>query len=140
MIELPAYNSYLSKSLYIKGLQCHKALWLLKYRPELKDEVSESQQAAFDSGTGVGVLAQQLFPGGIEVPYDGLSASEQVARTQGLMDGGISAIYEATFSYDGLYCKVDILGSDGWELHEVKASAECKAVHLEDTQFINQSA
>ena len=27
-------NLYLSKSLFIKGLQCHKHLWLEKYQPE----------------------------------------------------------------------------------------------------------
>ena len=63
----------LSKSLFIKGLQCHKCLHLNKYHPELKDEITPQLQAMFDSGTEVGILAQQLFPGGIEVPYEGLS-------------------------------------------------------------------
>lgn len=34
-------STYLSKSLFIRGLQCHKSLYLHKYHPELKDEVSE---------------------------------------------------------------------------------------------------
>ena len=37
------YNPYLSKTLYIKGCQCQKALWLKKYRPELADEISMEQ-------------------------------------------------------------------------------------------------
>jgi len=39
--------SYLSKTLFIKGLQCHKALYLHKYHPELKDEISPCQRGAF---------------------------------------------------------------------------------------------
>lgn len=127
-------NTYLSKSLYIKGLQCHKALWLQKYQPELKDKVTESQQASFDSGTDVGILAQQLFPGGVEVPYDGLTYSEQAARTQELITDGTTTIYEATFSFDSIFIKIDILhhGENGWELYEVKSSTGLKDVYLND--------
>lgn len=132
--ETAGCTPYLSKSLYIKGLQCHKALWLHKYQPELKDEVSESQQASFDSGTDVGILAQQLFPGGVEVPYDGLTPAEQIARTQELIADGTTTIYEATFSFDNIFIKVDILhhGKKGWELYEVKASTGLKDVYLND--------
>ena len=75
------YNPYLSKSLYIKGCQCPKALWLKKYHPELADEISAEQQALFDSGTNVGILAQQLFPDGVLIPYEGLSMAEQLTMT-----------------------------------------------------------
>ena len=130
----PNYNPYLSKSLYIKGLQCHKALWLQKYQPELKDEVSESQQAAFDSGTDVGILAQQLFPGGVEVPYEGLQHVEQLTLTQKLLWDNTEVIYEAAFAFEETFCKVDILSkaNDGLELYEVKSSTGCKDVYLND--------
>ena len=102
-------NTYLSKSRYILGLQCPKALWLNNYRPELKDEVSEAQEAVFQSGTDVGVLAQDLFPGGVEIPYDVLTHSEQLAQTRQALDDGVSTIYEAAFSHDGVFVKVDLL-------------------------------
>ncbi len=133
-IEPKRYSPYLSKSLYIKGLQCHKYLWLHKNKPELKDKISGSQQAAFDSGTDVGILAQRLFPGGAEVPYDGLTPAEQIAQTRQLIEDGVKTIYEATFSFDNIFCKVDILhhSDNGWELHEVKSSTGCKDVYLDD--------
>ena len=53
-----------SKSQFIRGLQCYKSLWLYKYKPELREEPDEAAQAIFDTGTEVGVLALQLFPGG----------------------------------------------------------------------------
>jgi hypothetical protein len=30
-------DSYLSKSLFVRGVRCHKSLYLRKYRPDLKD-------------------------------------------------------------------------------------------------------
>ena len=60
---------FLSKSQFTRGLQCHKSLWLLKNRPELRVEPDASLQARFDAGTGVGLLAQQLFPGGMALEY-----------------------------------------------------------------------
>ena len=57
----------LSKSRFQTGLQCPKALWLSVHRRELATPTSETQQWVFDQGSDVGRLAQQLFPGGIEV-------------------------------------------------------------------------
>jgi hypothetical protein len=127
-------NAYLSKSLFIRGLQCHKSLYLHKYRPELKDKVSEELEAIFASGQEVGLLAWQLFPGGVEIPYEGLSHSEQLARTSEEIQKGKGTIYEAAFSHEGVFVKVDILhkGSEGWEIYEVKFTSEVKIVHFDD--------
>lgn len=124
----------LSKSQYIRGRQCHKSLWLYNHRRDLRSVPSASQQAVFDSGTDVGNLAQLLFPGGIEVPYAGLSFDDQVTQTRQAMTDGVSTIYEATFIHDNLFVKVDILhrGADGWELYEVKSSTGCKEIYLDD--------
>src|SRR5271157_4247122 len=95
--------AYLSKSLFIRGLQCHKSLYLDRYQPELKDEVSEEKQAIFDSGIEVGKLARDLFPGGVEVPYEGLSLQEQLDMTAAEIQKGTQTIYEAAFSYDNVF-------------------------------------
>ena len=129
--------SYLSKTLFIKGLQCHKALYLHKYHPELKDEVSDAKEALFSSGRDVGVFAQQLFPGGVEIPYEGQSLSDQVKQTQSEIKKGTATIYEAAFGYKGAFCKVDILhkGKRGWEIYEVKSSTGMKDVYYDDVAF-----
>lgn len=128
---------YLSKSLFVRGLQCHKSLYLQKFRPELKDEVSEAQQRLFDVGNDTGLLAQQLFPGGVIVPYEGLSHSEQLAMTRNLIDQGVATIYEAAFSHNGVFVKADILhrGNGGWEIYEVKSSTSVKEYHLNDASI-----
>ena len=124
----------LSKSLYVKGLQCHKALWLHKYQPDLRDAESLTLQTTYAMGTDVGTLAQQLFPGGILVPFDGMAYDDQIAMTQEAIASGKRTIYEATFRYDGIFIKADILrkGRKGWELYEVKSSTGVKDVYLHD--------
>ncbi|HLA28627.1 MAG TPA: hypothetical protein VJZ49_12100 [Syntrophales bacterium] len=125
---------YLSKSLFVRGVRCHKSLYLHKYRPELKDEVSEETEKRFEAGYEIGDLAQGLFPGGLLVPYDGLSHAEQIEMTASLIAQGRKTIYEATFFYNGVFIKADIIhrGDDGWDVYEVKASTEVKDYHLDD--------
>jgi hypothetical protein len=113
---------HLSKSLYMTGLQCHKGLWLHKYQPDLKDEAPPEQESMFDFGAVVGRYAQELFPGGILIPYGDISHSQQIALTQEAITNGDSTIYEGAFSYNDVFVKADILhqGPAGWELYEVK--------------------
>ena len=47
----------LSKSQYIRGLQCHKSLWLYKNRPELRTAPDAAQESLFETGYQVGELA-----------------------------------------------------------------------------------
>lgn len=141
-------NTGLSKSLVLKGLQCHKALWLKKNPPDFHLAPRPELEARFAAGNEVGVLAQQLFPGGVEVPYEGLPFAAQLARTKQLIAKGCNVIYEASFSRGGVFVKVDILvrdesvgnsGGDGesWQIYEVKMGTSVKEVNLDDvaTQY-----
>ena len=65
----------LSKSSFIRGLQCHKSLYLNKYHQEVKDPLSLEQQQAFKRGHNVGDLAQNLFPGGVMAKTKSFSRS-----------------------------------------------------------------
>jgi hypothetical protein len=135
----PKPKLHLSKSLYMTGLQCLKALWLHKHQPGLKDEVSPEQKSMFDFAAEVGRYAQGLFPGGILVPYGDLSHSQQLAMTQDAISNGASSIYEGAFIYDNVFIKADILhlGPDGWELYEVKSSTSPKEQYLHDIAIQN---
>jgi hypothetical protein len=128
-------STYLSKSFFIRGLQCPKSLYLHKYHPELRDEISEEQEALFQTGFEVGKYAQQLFPGGIEIPYDETSHTSQLEMTRAEIEQGTDTLYEAAFSHDDVFLKVDILhkGQQGWEIFEVKSSTEIKDVYLDDS-------
>jgi hypothetical protein len=124
----------LSKSQFIKGLQCHKFLWLYRHRYELRTEPDASQQSIFDIGTDVGDLARQLFPGGYEIVYGSDKIDANVQKTRDLIDSGTETIYEASFIYEDILVMVDILhrGADGWEMYEVKSSASVKPLHVND--------
>ena len=125
---------FLSKSLYTRGLQCHKSLWLLKNRPELRAEPDAGLQARFDAGTQVGILAQQLLPGGVALEYSS-GITNNIGTTQKLIASGSKTIYEATFRHDNILAMIDILhkGPNGWELYEVKSSTETKDIFINDT-------
>lgn len=128
----------LSKSTYLYGCQCPKRLHLHKYRPELKNPLDERVQFVKDSGTSVGILAQQLFPGGVDAsPVDAYGYQEAVIKTQELIAAGVSIIYEAAFQYQGLLCVLDILVNEQgvWRAYEVKGAAGVKEQYLEDAAF-----
>ena len=57
----------ISKSLYIRGLQCPKSLWLYKKRPEFK--LSENKEVLFERGYEVGDLVKKLFNDGVEIEF-----------------------------------------------------------------------
>ena len=127
-------NAGLSKSLILKGMQCPKALYLVKNPPAFEFPPQPDLEAKFRVGHEVGSLAQQLFPGGVEVPFDGLSVAQQVEQTRQLMESGAPVIYEASFAFDGIFVRVDILVRDGeaWQIYEVKMSTSLKEVNLDD--------
>ncbi len=121
-------NAYLSKTLYMRGLQCPQSLWLDRKAPELRTVPTPDLVARWEAGTEVGRYAQLLFPGGVEVPYAGYTKEQQLGATKDLLAKGAQTIYEATFSFDGVLVRADILrkGKDGWELYEVKSASEVK--------------
>lgn len=123
----------LSKSRYIRGLQCHKSLWLYTHEPPELRKVSKSATASFQQGNEVGAQAHKIFPGGTFIEFDGVPFDVQIRETQKALKTS-KVIYEATFCYGGVLVKADIMRKVGrsWELYEVKASNDVKDVHLDD--------
>ncbi len=60
-------SSPISKSAFIKAEQCLKHFYLYKNHYYLRDSLSKEKQLIFKRGTDVGIFAQQLFAGGIDV-------------------------------------------------------------------------
>ena len=128
----------LSKSAFIRGMQCHKSLYLKKHHPELEDAVSEAQQMIFNKGTNVGLLAQKLFPGGVDLgKYIPNNFNKAFSETERLIREEQEVIYEAGFRFDNLMCYMDILVKrDGkYYAYEVKGSTSVKDVNLWDAAF-----
>ncbi len=127
----------LSKSQYIRGLQCHKSLWLYKNNPELRDTPDAQTESSFNIGYKVGDLAKELFPHGIEIEFDVSNFNGMIQQTKELILNGTKVIYEAAFSEDGIFAMADILVKNGdmWDMYEVKASTQVKDYHINDASI-----
>jgi hypothetical protein len=125
----------LSKSSFIRGVQCEKMLYLDKHRPELREDSSVSKKAIFEQGTTIGLLAQDFFKGGYDAsPEDYSRISKSLINTQKAIENGETIIYEATFEYNGLLSAIDILVKDNnqWKAYEVKSSTSVSETYIID--------
>ncbi|MFM7667296.1 MAG: DUF2779 domain-containing protein, partial [Bacteroidota bacterium] len=128
----------LSKSRFVSGNQCEKKLYFDLFRKDLKPEITEEQQALFNTGHHFGELAQRVFPEGIDATLDmNGNWSLAIERTKQWISEGIKTIYEATFSIPGGFAALDILhheNGERWAI-EVKSSTSVKEYHLTDASF-----
>lgn len=124
----------ISKSQYIRGLQCHKSLWLLKHKKDLLEKPDKATESLFATGHQVGEIAKQLFPNGIEIEFNGADFKGMLNRTAELIAQDTPIIYEASFSHNGIFVMADILvkNADVWDVYEVKASTSVKEYHRND--------
>jgi predicted RecB family nuclease len=124
----------LTKSKFIAGEQCLKRLYLLAHEPELGTQPVESDESIIEQGRQVGLLAQQMFPGGVTVECANREAA--IRETRELMDNlEIPAIFEGAFEHRGVFVRVDILQrrrDQRWRLIEVKSTVDVKDHHFAD--------
>jgi hypothetical protein len=129
--------NFLSKSSFIRGVQCERSFYLHKHHPSWRDRVSVEQKAKFNRGHRVGELAQRLFPGGklAYVPSAGRQAG--LARTAALIEQGATTLYEAAFEWQGVLVILDILHKrDGdWFAYEVKSSVRISETYELDASL-----
>lgn len=125
----------LSKTSYIKSVQCQKQLFLYKNHYHLKDPLSFEKRAIFSRGNKVGLFAQKLFPGGKDAtPKNPKDQKKWIENTNKFIDLGINVIYEAAFIYNDVFAAIDILvkKDDNWYAYEVKSSARITPVYISD--------
>ena len=93
----------ISKSKFVAGCQCVKRLYWQVHEPELGAEPDAADQAIMRQGHEVGMLARQLFPGGIEVRSD-RGLDQAICATRELVaNSAVSAIFEGVFQNDGMH-------------------------------------
>lgn len=153
----------LSKSDFMKFLQCEKYVWLYKHRKDLLEEVTEQQQAIFNLGFTVEEYAQKLFPGAnmqmevrgawkgapnVGTPSQGVSparapwkgAPNAGAPSQGVSKAGTSnARASSSNNANHLYARADIVTynpkTKTYDIYEVKAATDIKPEYLPDVAF-----
>jgi hypothetical protein len=123
----------LSKSTFLRGVQCQKSLALNAFHPDLRDPLDLATQFRMRQGIEVGMQARLRYPGGSvgRVPD---SFTDSLERTQEFIASGVPVIYEAAFEEQGVRIVADILERTltGWRLIEVKSNTEAKLEHRWD--------
>ena len=130
---MPSPRPYLSKSRLISAWQCPKKLHLEKHHKDL-GIITPKMESAFAGGHQVGDIAQKLYGTEQSIEID-FNFKTMVAATRRLIENGADfPIFEATFRYENVLVRADVLipDGDGWHVIEVKASTSVKDVHVLD--------
>ena len=132
----------ISKTDFMRGMQCPKMLWLDAHRAELK-KIPPATQERLDRGNEFGDKAMAMFGPYAEVTTyfpntKYLDKKKMVLKTKHHIEKGTENICEASFDYKGYFCAVDILHKvdEGvYELYEVKDSPSVKPQFVKDAGY-----
>lgn len=127
----------LTKSLFVKGVDCPRRAWLLAHRKDLKPEETEADKMRAQMGRRLGELARGLYPNAFLCYQPGMVQEDAVAMTQAAIEDGQTALAEASFEHEGLFARTDLLEfyEDSAFVWEVKSSAAYKDHHILDLAF-----
>ena len=131
----------ITKTDFMRGMQCPKMLWLDKHKPGLKI-IPPATQARLDAGNEFGDRAMAMFGPfeemtvyrpGTRIPDKRKSAEKTTHHL--LM--GTPVICEAAFIYYNHYCAADILRKTaaGYDFYEVKNAPEVREQFVKDAAF-----
>lgn len=129
-----------TKTDYMRGMQCPRMLWLDRHRPEERIIPPEVQKR-LDEGNAFGDAAMGMFGEYVETTAfkenGKLDFAKMLEKTQECLRNGTPVICEAAFRYYGNYCAVDILRKvgEGYELYEVKNSSGVSEQFIKDVGF-----
>ena len=129
-----------TKTDFMRGMQCPKMLWLDRHKPEEKIIPPEVQER-LDKGNEFGDSAMSLFGEYVEAttykPDGKLNYTAMIEKTKECLADGTLNICEASFTYYNNYCAVDILRKvdNGYEIYEVKDAPEVKVQFVKDIGF-----
>ena len=130
----------LSKSKYIRGLQCERALWLDVHEPRLARYTAE-QMRRFDRGRDFEYAFKSRFPDGIDLIAElGRNVDLYPARTAELLDlrpcsAAKTVLFEAGFQYDDVLVLADVVcqREDGsLDIYEVKSGTTLSDTYRRD--------
>ena len=130
----------ISKTDFIRALQCEKMLWLDAHAPEHKI-IPPEVQARLDQGNEFGDIAMGIFGEFVETTSfreDGrLNFAAMLEKTKALLSSQTPVVCEACFSWYGNFCAADILRreGEGYVLYEVKNAFSVRKEFITDLGF-----
>ena len=131
----------ITKTDFMRGMQCRKMLWLDKHKPSLRIIPPETQ-ARLDAGNDFGDRAMAMFG-----PYEEMTVfrpgthipdkKKMAEKTSEHLALGTPVICEAAFINYNNYCAVDILRrtETGYDFYEVKNCPEVHEQFIRDAGF-----
>ena len=131
----------ITKTDFMRGMQCPKMLWLDKHKPKMKI-IPPEIQARLDAGNDFGDRAMGMFG-----PYEEMTVyrpgttipdkKRMLERTAEHLAAGTPVICEAAFCNYNNYCAVDILRKTdaGYDFYEVKNAPEVHDQFIKDAGF-----
>ena len=131
----------ITKTDFMRGMQCRKMLWLDKHKPSLKVIPPEIQKR-LDAGNEFGDRAMAMFGDyeemtvyrpGTTIP----DTKAMIEKTTAHIAMGTPVICEAAFSNYNNYCAVDILRKTdtGYDFYEVKNAPAVNDQFIRDAGF-----
>ena len=129
-----------SKTDFVRGLQCPKMLWLYSHMPE-KRVIPEEVQRRLDEGNEFGDRAMGIFGDYVETtvlrPDGRPDYAAMIERTKECLEKGTPVVCEAAFSWYGNFCAADILRRTptGYDLYEVKNAPAPRKEFILDLGF-----
>ena len=131
----------ITKTDFMRGMQCRKMLWLDRHKPSLR-VIPPEVQARLDAGNDYGDRAMAMFG-----PYEEMTVyrpgtripdkKAMLEKTKDALARGVEVICEAAFSNYNNYCAADILRKTetGYDLYEVKNAPEVYDQFIKDAGF-----
>ncbi len=131
----------ITKTDFMRGMQCPKMLWLDKHKPSLR-VIPPEVQARLDAGNEFGDRAMAMFG-----PYEEMTVYRKGTRipdkkkmaenTAEHLRRGTPVICEAAFIDYNNYCAADILRKTdtGYDFYEVKNAPDVREQFIRDAGF-----
>lgn len=124
----------LTKSCFVTGSRCAKALFLKTFLPAARREESIEEKKFKRDGIEVGEFARQQFPDGVLIKSP--DPEQAINETQKAIEKGALTIFEAAFMARGVFIRTDILTRTSlaapWQLLEVKSTTHYSEEHICD--------
>lgn len=129
----------ITKSDYLLYLKHPAWLWLKKNDPSKLPPVDEATQAIFDSGYLFESYAEQLFPGGLKLNWEGFQEYRDLPqRTREAILSGAKTIFQGRFESGEITCISDVIEFNedkSINLYEIKSSSAPRPYHEHDLAF-----
>lgn len=114
-------------------------LWLKKHDKGKLPEPDEQLQALFDAGHLFEEYAEKLFPEGIKLGFETFEDYKNLPyKTEQAIENGAKTLFQGRLEVNNITCIFDVLdkvGTNEYDLIEIKSSSSAKVEHEYDLAF-----